>query len=138
MKAKEIMTKGPDFLPPTATLKEAADFMKKHDCGFVPIGENDRLIGAVTDRDLAIRGIAAGKDPNKTQIRDVLSKGIHFCLEEDSIEKVIKQMEDLQIRRIVVLSDQKRMTGIISLGDIAKRLHNAELCAELTETVSKE
>ena len=137
MLAKELMTKTPEFLPPTATLKEAADQMKKHDYGFIPVGENDRLIGVITDRDLAIRGTATGKDPNKTQIQEVMSKGIHYCFETDSVEEVAKKMEDLQVRRIIVLNKDKRLTGIISLGDIATKCSDTKLCCELTEAVSE-
>lgn len=138
MLAKELMSEKPDYLPPTATLKEAAEHMKKGDFGFIPVGENDRLIGAITDRDLTIRAIAQGKDPSKTQIREVMSKGIQFCFESDDIEDVTNKMETLQIRRIVVLDQNKRMTGVISLGDIATKSKDRELCGELTECVSKD
>lgn len=136
MIAKDVMSKKPEFLPPTASLKQAADLMRTHDYGFIPIGENDRLIGAVTDRDITIRATSEGRDPNKTTVRDVMSKGIHYCLESDDIEKVAQQMEKLQIRRLVVLNENKRMTGIISLGDIATKCKNPELCSELTDAVS--
>lgn len=138
MLAKDIMSKKPEFLPPNATLTQAADQMLIHDYGFIPVGENDRLIGAVTDRDITVRAIAAGKDPTKTVLRDIMSKGIHFCLETDSLEKVVQQMEKLQIRRLVVLNKDKRMTGIISLGDIATKGKDVKLCSELTEAVSQE
>lgn len=137
MQAKELMSKKPEFLPPSATLKQAADQMRAHDYGFIPIGENDRLIGAVTDRDLAIKAVADGLDPNKKTIKEVMHKGIHFCFEEDSLEEVVQKMEKLQVRRLVVLNKDKRMTGIISLGDIATRSKNPELCSELTEAVSQ-
>lgn len=137
MRAKDVMTSKPEFLPPSASLKEAATHMKSGDFGFIPVGENDRLIGAITDRDLTVRAVAQGKDPNKTQIKDIMSKGIQFCYETDDIEDVAKKMESLQIRRVVVLDENKRMTGIISLGDIATKSKDQELCAELTEGVSK-
>lgn len=136
MLAKEVMSKKPEFLSPTTTLKQAADQMRTHDYGFVPVGENDRLIGAVTDRDIAIRAIAAGKDPNKTTIRDVMTKGIQWCYETDPVEKVAQKMEKLQIRRLVVLNKDKRLTGIISLGDITTKTHDAKLCSEITDAVS--
>lgn len=137
MLAKEVMSKKPEYLSPTATLKEAAELMLKHDYGFVPIGDNDRLVGAVTDRDISIRAIAKGKDPNKTQLKDVMTKGIHYCFEEDDLDKVANMMKDHQIRRLVVLNTKKRMTGILSLGDIAIKSKNHDLCAEVTEGVSK-
>ena len=138
MLAKDIMSKKPEFLPPTATLKQAADQMRTHDYGFIPVGENDRLIGAVTDRDIVIRAVCEGKNPNKTILRDVMSKGIHYCLETDNLEKVAQQMEKLQIRRLVVLNNDKRLVGVISLGDIATKSHNAKLCSEVADAVSQD
>lgn len=137
MLAKEVMSKKPEFLPPSATLKQAASQMRSNDYGFIPVGENDRLVGAITDRDLAIEAVAKGLDPNKKTIKEVMHKGIFFCFEEDTLEKVIKKMEKLQVRRLVVLNRNKRMTGIISLGDIATKAGNAKLCAELAEAVSE-
>lgn len=136
MLAKEIMSSKPDYLPPSATLKEAADKMRKHDHGFVLIGENDRLTGTVTDRDITIRAIAEGKDCNRTTLKDVMSKGVHFCFENDTIEKAAKIMKEHQIRRLPVLNADKRLTGILSLGDIARKCRNPSLCSELVEEVS--
>lgn len=138
MLAKDVMSKKPEFLEPTATLKQAADQMRTHDYGFIPVGQNDRLIGAVTDRDMVIRAIAEGKDPSKTTLGEIVSKGIQFCFETDNLESVAKKMEDLQVRRLVVLNKDKRMTGIISLGDIATKGNDSKLCSELTEAVSHE
>lgn len=137
MLAKDVMSKKPEFLPPTATLKQAADLMRKNNYGFVPVGENDRLVGAVTDRDIIIRGIAQGKDPNKTLIKDVMTPKIQFCFEEDKLEAVAEKMEELQIRRIAVLSKDKRLTGIISLGDIVTKCKDKNICTELTGAVSQ-
>lgn len=136
MLAKDVMSKKPEFLPPNATLKQAADQMRIHDYGFLPVGENDRLIGIVTDRDITIRAVAEGRDPNKTTLRDVMSKGVHWCKDTDNLELVAKKMEELQVRRLVVLSKDKRMIGIISLGDIATKCHNNKICSEVAEAVS--
>lgn len=137
MNAKDVMSKKPEYLTPTTTLKQAADQMRTHDYGFLPIGENDRLIGAVTDRDITIRAVAEGRDPNRTTLREIMSKRIYFCQETDNLESVAQKMEKLQVRRLVVLDKNKRMTGIISLGDIATKCKNAKLCSEITERVSK-
>ena len=136
MLAKDVMSHKPEFLPPSATLKQAADQMRTHDYGFIPVGENDRLIGTVTDRDLTIRAIAEGKDPNRVTLRDVMSKGIQCCLDTDDVKSVAEKMEKLQIRRLVVLNKDKRMVGIISLGDIATKCKDTKLCSELAEAVS--
>lgn len=137
MLAKDIMSQKPEFLPPTATLKQAAAQMQKYDFGFIPVGENDRLIGAVTDRDITIRAVAQGKDPSKTTLKEVMTKNINYCFETDDLTKVAKKMEDLQVRRLVVLNKNKRMTGILSLGDIATKCKNEKLCSEITEAVSE-
>lgn len=136
MLAKEVMSRKPEYLPPNATLKQAADQMRSHDYGFIPIGENDRLIGALTDRDIAIKAVAQGWDPNKKTVKDAMHKGVYFCYESDNLEKVVAQMEKWQVRRLIVLNKDKRMTGIISLGDIATKFKNQKLCSELTEAVS--
>jgi CBS domain-containing protein len=136
MLVKDVMSSKPEFLPPTATLKQAADQMYAHDYGFIPVGENDRLIGVVTDRDITIRGVAKGKDPAKTMLKEVMTEGIAYCFESDHIEKAVQLMEKQQIRRLAVLNEKKRLTGVISLGDIATKCKNAKLCGELADAVS--
>lgn len=136
MQVKDVMSHKPEFLAPTATLTEAAKKMYDHDYGFIPVGENDRLIGAVTDRDIAIRAVAVGKDPQKTAVRDAMSAGIQFCFETDDLATAAKRMQAQQIRRLVVLNKDKRMVGIISLGDIATKCKDPKLCSELADAVS--
>ncbi len=138
MKAKDVMSKKPEFLPPNATLKEAANQMRSQDYGFIPVGENDRLVGTLTDRDITINAVAEGWDPNKKTVKEVMHKGVYYCLETDTLDKVIEQMEKLQVRRLIVLNSEKRMTGIISLGDIATKSKDAKMCSELTEAVSRQ
>lgn len=137
MLAKEIMTPKPELLPPNATLTQAADQMRSHDYGFIPVGENDQLIGTVTDRDIVIRGVAIGRDPNKVTIREIMSENIQYCFEDDNIEEVAQKMENMQIRRLVVLDKNKKLTGIISLGDIATKCKDKKLSGKLTDAVSQ-
>lgn len=134
MLIKEVMSKNPQILSPQNTLREAAEKMRKLDVGFLPIGENDRLVGALTDRDLVTRAISAGKTAT-TAIKDVMSERIHYCMENDSLEKAAEMMSRFQIRRLAVLNDNKRLVGVISLGDIATKSHNAALAAKLAEAV---
>lgn len=138
MLAKDVMSRKPEFLPPDATLQEAADHMLSHDYGFIPVGKDDRLIGTVTDRDMVIRAVAEGKDPNKTTLGDIMSENIFYCYETDDLQTVAQQMETLQVRRLVVLNENKRLTGIIALGDIARKSHDEKLCGELTEAISQD
>lgn len=137
MLAKEIMSKKPEFLPPTATLMDAAEKMSSHDYGFIPVGENDRLLGAITDRDLTVRGLAKGKDPQKTQVKDVMSPKIQYCYENDDLKTVAQKMEQQKVRRLVVLNEKKRMTGVISFGDIVTKSHDAKICTEIASAVSE-
>jgi CBS domain-containing protein len=104
---------------PAQTIRDAARMMRNIDAGFIPVGENDRLVGMITDRDIAVRGIADGKGPDTT-IRDVMSKEVLYCYDDDDVDDVSDQMAELQVRRMPVLNREKRLVGIISLGDIAQ------------------
>lgn len=137
MKAKDLMTQNPEIISPETTLKKAAEKMRDQDIGFLPIGENDRLIGVITDRDLAIRGVAEGKDPNKSTVRDVITDEIRYCMENDTLDKVADMMSNLKIRRLAVLNDNKRIVGVISLGDVATKSQDAKLTGKVTEDVSE-
>ncbi len=137
MKAKEIMTRNAEIISPDTTLNQAAEKMKQQDIGFLPIGENDRLIGAVTDRDIVIRGLAAGKNADKTTVRDIMTDEIRYCFEEDDLDKVAEMMSAKQIRRLAVLNADKRIVGIISLGDVATKSKDANLTGKVTTEVSE-
>lgn len=137
MQAKDVMTKKAHFLPPTATISEAAEQMRQQDYGFIPVGENDRLIGAVTDRDICLRAVAKGKDPKKTTLKEILTENIRFCFETDDLKKVAQLMEKEKIRRLVVLNKDKRMTGIITLGDIAQKAKDAKLLSEVEVVITE-
>ena len=119
MQVKEIMTRSVELTDPNATLKDAAAAMRDGDFGILPVGEHDRLVGTVTDRDITIRGVAAGKDPNATKVREVMSEGIHCCFEDASTEEAARTMQKHQIRRLPVLNRDKRLVGIVALGDFA-------------------
>jgi CBS domain-containing protein len=135
MKVKQAMHSGVDWCAPETRLSDIARIMRDADVGAVPIGENDRLIGMVTDRDIVCRGLADSRDPSKLTARDVMTKGIVYCTENQSIEDAIHMMEEKKIRRMPVINDKKRMTGMLSLGDLS---HSAghELSGELAEAVS--
>jgi CBS domain-containing protein len=107
---------------PEQTIREVATAMKEIDAGSMPVAENDRLVGYITDRDIAIRAVAEGCGPD-TPVRDIMSSEIRYCFEDDSLEDVASQMATLQVRRLPVLSREKRLVGIIALGDIAQADH---------------
>lgn len=136
MIVRNVMTKTPEIFSPDMTLEQAAKKMLERDIGFLPIGENDRLIGAITDRDIVVRAVAKNL-PAGTSVRDIMTDEIRYCFETDAIDKAGQMMSDLQIRRLVVLNEDKRIVGIIALGDVATKGHDTMLTGQVTESVSE-
>jgi CBS domain-containing protein len=118
MKVCDIMTRDVHLASPSQKLREAASEMEKSDIGVLPVGENDRLVGMITDRDIAVRGISHGLGPD-APVRDVMSSDVRYCFEDDDIDDLAQNMADEQIRRMPVLNHDKRLVGIISLCDLA-------------------
>ena len=119
MKVKNAMNPGVQWVAPDTSVAKVAELMKTHDVGAIPVGENDRLIGIVTDRDITCRGVAAAKDCSKLTARDVMTKGIVYCNESEDLADAVRVMEQKQIRRLPVLNEAKRMVGMLSLGDVS-------------------
>jgi CBS domain-containing protein len=119
MQLKDVMTTKVQLTDPSAKLKEAAISMRDGDFGLLPVGANDRLVGTITDRDIAVRAVAEGKDPNTTTVGDVMSEGIHYCFEDQEIEEAARLMSEAQVRRLPVLNRDKRLVGIVALADLA-------------------
>jgi CBS domain-containing protein len=119
MRVSEAMTRQVRVATPGQSIREVAKMMAEIDAGSMPVGENDRLIGMITDRDIAIRAVAQGKGPD-TPVREVMSKDIKFCYDDEDLEHVAKNMGDIQVRRLPVVNREKRLVGIVSLGDIAQ------------------
>jgi CBS domain-containing protein len=111
------MTREVRLANPDQTLRQAAQAMADCDAGVLPVGENDRLVGMITDRDIAVRGIGAGKGPD-AKVREVMSAEVKYCFEDQPIEEVLRNMGELQLRRLPVLSRDKRLVGVISLCDV--------------------
>jgi CBS domain-containing protein len=117
---KQIMTENVEVARPDMTLKEAAERMRLCDIGMLPVCDGQRIIGAITDRDIAIRATAEGSDPEITAVSDVMtSSDVICCFEDDDVKQVAKLMSDRQVRRIPVVDHRNRLVGIVSLGDIA-------------------
>ena len=135
MKVKEAMHNGVEWAAPQTPIPEIARRMRDLDIGAIPVGENDRLIGMVTDRDIACRAVANGADLGTLTARDVMSKGIFYCRDSEELEDALRIMEQKQVRRLPVIDDQKRMVGILSLGDIADATPH-ELSGEVVAAVS--
>jgi CBS domain-containing protein len=118
MRVGELMTRDVVMASPGQKLRDVAAEMEKHDIGVLPVSDNDRLVGMITDRDIAIRGISNGLGPD-APVRDVMSGEVRYCFEDDDVDDLAQNMADEQIRRLPVLNDRKRLVGIISLGDLA-------------------
>ena len=129
MRISEIMTRDPELIGPDTSIRDAARLMKNEDIGAIPVGENDRLIGMVTDRDLAVRAVAEDRSPSSTSVRDVLSEKVFYCFEDDDVEEAARCMAENQVRRLPILNRDKRLTGIVSLADIAKTHEECEKTA---------
>lgn len=118
MKVREAMHEGVAWFSPDATVTEIAKKMRDEDIGSVPIGENDRLIGMVTDRDITCRGVANGQDVSAMTAREVMTQDIVYCRAGDDVEDAARLMENRQVRRMPVIDENKRMVGMLSLGDL--------------------
>lgn len=136
MQVREIMSTKVDMIDPTTSVVEAAKIMSEEDVGALPIGDNDRLVGMLTDRDIVVRGVAAGKDVKAATAREVMSPGVLYCFEDQSIEEAARVMSAKQVRRLAVLNRDKRLVGVVSLGDISGA-SGAHVAAETLEAVSR-
>src|SRR4051794_11636794 len=120
MKVKECMSSDVKTVSPDQPIREAAQFMLRSDAGAMPVGEGDRLVGMVTDRDIAVRAVAEGRGPD-TPVRDVMTDDLLFCFDDDDVEEVALKMSDNQVRRMPVLSrEEEKLVGIVSLGDLSR------------------
>jgi CBS domain-containing protein len=124
MKIRDVMTRTAQLTSPDDTLRHAAQMMKECDCGVLPVADGDRLVGMITDRDIAVRGIADGKGAD-TKVRDVMTDEVMYCFDDDGIQQVCQNMAEIQVRRLPVVSRDKRLVGIVSLSDLAKKEANA-------------
>jgi CBS domain-containing protein len=118
MRVKDCMTNDVRIAQPDQTLQEAAQVMARLDAGVMPVGENDRLVGMISDRDIAVRGIGMGRGP-EARVGDVMTADVKYCYEDQDLNEVCANMGDIQVRRLPVLDRSKRLVGIIALGDIA-------------------
>jgi len=136
VKVKDAMHKGVDWVSPETPVTELAKLMHEHDIGAIPIGENDRLIGMVTDRDIVCKGLAQDSfDAGRATARDVMTPGIHCCRDDDDLAKAVRHMEELQVRRLPVINKGRRMVGILTLGDVSNSAPG-DLLSECFKSVS--
>jgi len=137
MQLKDVMTRDVEVVDPNATLAAAAAKMEALDVGLLPVCDGERLVGMVTDRDITVRAIAVGKNPRMTRVREVMTREVVYGFEEQDTLEAGLIMATQQIRRLVVLDRNKRLVGIISLGDLAVATQDDQLSGEILERVSE-
>ncbi len=133
---KDVMSTDVKLADPGMSLKQAATLMRDGDFGVMPVGENDRLVGVITDRDITVRAVAAGKDPSSATVREAMSEGVRWCYEDASAEEAAKIMSEHQIRRLPVINRDKRLVGMVSIGDFAVESSEIRPAAEAMSGVS--
>lgn len=119
MKVDQVMTKDVQIASPEDTLQEVAKLMERDDFGMMPVGENDRLVGMLSDRDITIRAVARGLRPDQCKVREIMSSDIKYVYDDEAVEDAANSMSKLQLRRLPVLNRDKRLVGIVSLGDLS-------------------
>jgi CBS domain-containing protein len=137
VQVQELMTANVTCVGPDATLRQAAQTMRDLDVGSLPVCDNERLTGIVTDRDIAIRAVAQSDDPAQCKVRDIMSEAIEYCFQDDNVEDATQLMKDKQIRRLAVLDHDKRLVGILALGDVATRARDDAEVGETLEEISE-
>ena len=120
MNVSDVMTRDVQVATPEQSIRDAAQLMSRIDAGTVPVGKDNRLVGMLTDRDIAVRAVAKGLGPD-TPVREIMSADVKYCFDDESVEDVARNMADIQVRRLPVVNRDKRLVGILSLGDLAVR-----------------
>ena len=118
MKVREVMTRDVRVANPEQSIREAAQLMAELDAGVLPVGADDRLVGMITDRDIAVRGVAKGKAPD-TPVREVMTADVKYCFDDEEVDHVARNMADIQVRRLPVVNRDRRLVGIIAIADLA-------------------
>ena len=137
MKISEILTPDPECVTPETTLAQAAQRMKALDVGMLPVCENDRLVGTITDRDITVRAVAASYNPSITTVREAMTREMVYCFDDEDIAEAALLMEGRQVRRLPVINRDKRLVGIVALGDLAVRTHRERLGGEVLVGISE-
>ena len=120
MNISEIMTGGVDLMDPDTTAREAAKRLRDADVGALPVGKDDRLVGMITDRDIAVRGVAGDKDPDKSIVDEIMSESVYYCFEDEDASRAAEVMAEHQVGRLPVLNRNKRLVGLVALADLVK------------------
>jgi CBS domain-containing protein len=135
MKVREIMSSPVETISPDAMVSEAAEKMKSSDVGVLPVGQENKVVGMITDRDIVVRIIAKKLDPQNTKVEQAMTREVMCCSEEDDVETAAKMMEDGQIHRLLVLGSDDSLVGILSIADLACRAKDEHLTYEVLERI---
>lgn len=133
---RDVMTRDVRTVRPDDTLRAAAQCMDELNIGVLPVCDGDRLVGMVTDRDITVRGVAQGKQPDECRVSDVMSASVRSCYEDEEVDDVLDEMSDVQIRRVPVVDRQQKLVGIVSLGDLSERGGEQRRVAEALRDIS--
>jgi len=136
MRVSDAMTREVRVCHATQSICDAARLMAELDCGVLPVEQDDRLVGMITDRDIAVRAVAQHKSPD-TPVRDAMSNEVKYCFEDQNVEQVARNMSDLRVRRLPVLDRDKRLVGILSLGDMARKPNGTDPAGDALKAVSE-
>ena len=136
MQVKDAMTRDVELASPTQTIREAALMMGEADCGALPVADKGSLVGMITDRDIAVRAVAAGKGPD-TLVKEIMSPEVLYCFEDQSLEEVADNLGNQKVRRLPVMSREKRLVGILSLGDMARKADGSDPAGDALKAISQ-
>jgi CBS domain-containing protein len=137
MQRKDVMTPGVEVIAPEASIYEAAEKMRHLDIGPLPVCDGERVVGMLTDRDMTVRAVAAGRDPRMTQVRDIMTPDLVYGCEDQEVRDAVRLMEQYQIRRLPVLNRAKQLVGMVALGDLAVHAGTWPVAAAVLEQVSE-
>ncbi|MCW2243483.1 CBS domain-containing protein [Azospirillum canadense] len=137
MQIREIMTRQVELVKPDTPLQEAARMMRDANIGFLPVGENDRLVGTLTDRDIAVRAVAEGKDVKTAKVADAMTASLAFAFDDQDSSEAAQIMAEKQIRRLPILNRDKRLVGVVALGDLATKTGDDDVVGQTVQDVSE-
>ncbi len=137
MQIRDIMTRQVAIVSPDTPLKEAARMMRDANIGFLPVGEQDRLVGTLTDRDIAIRAVADGKDPNSAKVGDAMTRDIAYAFDDQDSSEAAQIMAEKQIRRLTILNRDKRLVGVVAIADLAVKTGDDDVVGQTVQDVSE-
>jgi len=137
MKVKEVMNREVALIHTNASVQEAAEMMKERDVGTLPVVLDGEAVGFITDRDITVRVVAKGMDPQKATVIEAITEGVITCKESDDLEKAVKKMADKKIRRMVVTDDTDKLTGILSFDDVAGRAGSEQLKNDILRGIAR-